>query len=216
MSDPKSEFMGRVTASVTHEIQNVLAVIKESAGLMEDLTLLMNQGQGLSGMEEKVASCLRSIKNQAYRGVSLTSRLNAFAHSPDYSVFTFNPVETIKKLLGISERIFRLKGTVISFTEPDFADSLTTDPLGFQMLVFACLETLTLTLSPERISMDFESRPGEAVIRFSVAAPRPDQGIPDQKQMPENLTQTCRMLGGHIEATNAPFGICLILPHAPK
>jgi hypothetical protein len=32
----KAAFMGRITAGVTHEMKNVLAIIKESAGLMED------------------------------------------------------------------------------------------------------------------------------------------------------------------------------------
>lgn len=30
-------FMGRITAGITHEMRNVLAVIRESAGLIQDL-----------------------------------------------------------------------------------------------------------------------------------------------------------------------------------
>ena len=30
-------FMGRMTAQATHEMQNILATIRESSGLMEDL-----------------------------------------------------------------------------------------------------------------------------------------------------------------------------------
>jgi len=36
----KAAFMGRITASATHDMKNVLAIIKESAGLMEDLIAL--------------------------------------------------------------------------------------------------------------------------------------------------------------------------------
>ena len=212
MSDPKPQFMGKITASVTHEIQNVLAVIKESAGLMEDLTMMMNQGHELSGMEEKIATCLGTIKKQAYRGVSLTSNLNAFAHSPDYPVSTFNPAETIKKLLGISERIFRLKGTEISFLEPDSDFSITTDPLAFQMLLFSCLEALTTAVSPKTISMDLQFGSGKATVNFSVADPLPDPEASHQNLIPENVIQACHTLGGRLETTRNPAGICLTLP----
>lgn len=33
-------FFGKITAGITHEMKNVLAIIKESSGLMEDLILL--------------------------------------------------------------------------------------------------------------------------------------------------------------------------------
>lgn len=216
MPDSKPEFMGKVTASVTHELQNVLAVIKESAGLMEDLIMMMNQGNGLSGVEEKFATCLGTIKSQAYRGVSLTSNLNAFAHSPDYPVSTFNPAETIKKLMKISERIFRLKGAEISFPEPDSASSITTDLLAFQMLLFACLEALAITLSPKAISLNLQSGTGQTIIHFSVAEalPAPENSL--QESIPESAIQTCQRLGGRLETTIDPAGICLTLPDPPQ
>ena len=34
-------FFGMMTASVSHEIKNVLAIINENAGLMSDLTQMM-------------------------------------------------------------------------------------------------------------------------------------------------------------------------------
>ncbi|WP_022663592.1 hypothetical protein [Desulfospira joergensenii] len=212
--DLAPEFMGKVTASVTHEIQNVLAVIKESAGLMEDLTLMMNRNEGVPGMEEKLASCLDTIKKQAYRGVSLTSNLNAFAHSPDNPVSTFNPVETIQKLLGISERIFKLKGTTISFSGPDSVASLTTDPLVFQMLIFSCLEFLVKKFSPEIISVELRSDGGNTIVNLSAPADK-EENI-EQMPIPENISRTCQMLGGRVEITGNPAGIDLTLSNAPR
>ena len=34
------QFFGKMTASISHEIKNVLAIINENAGLLEDLALL--------------------------------------------------------------------------------------------------------------------------------------------------------------------------------
>ena len=33
----EAAFIGKITASATHEIRNVLAIVKESAGLIDDL-----------------------------------------------------------------------------------------------------------------------------------------------------------------------------------
>ena len=38
-------FFGKMSASISHEIKNALAIINENAGLLEDLTLLAEQGR---------------------------------------------------------------------------------------------------------------------------------------------------------------------------
>jgi len=77
----EAAFMGRITAGVTHEMKNVLAIIKESAGLMEDLLALSKDAS--FPHREKFSSVLSKIRNQVARGVDISTRLNAFAHSPD-------------------------------------------------------------------------------------------------------------------------------------
>ncbi len=41
-------FFGKMSASATHEIKNTLAIINESAGLLEDLSLMAQKGQPMS------------------------------------------------------------------------------------------------------------------------------------------------------------------------
>jgi hypothetical protein len=41
-------FFGKMSVSATHEIKNTLAIIKESAGLLEDLSMMAKKGQPLS------------------------------------------------------------------------------------------------------------------------------------------------------------------------
>ncbi|MBL0716959.1 MAG: sensor histidine kinase, partial [Desulfosarcina sp.] len=98
----KAAFSGKVTASVTHEIQNVLAIIQENAGLMEDI-LHMNQ-ENLASSGERLQKCIESIKKQTYRGVGLTSALNQFAHTADHALTQINLYDTVKKLLFLVQR----------------------------------------------------------------------------------------------------------------
>jgi len=74
-------FMAEVTASVTHEMRNVLATIRESAGLVGDLVEMVPEGS--FPRKERVAKALKSIEEQVERGVELAGKLNRFAHSID-------------------------------------------------------------------------------------------------------------------------------------
>ena len=74
-------FMGKITAGITHEMNNVLATIKESGGLMEDIFALCRDQQ--IPHQDKFTRSLTTIKEQVKRGVELSTRLNRFAHSMD-------------------------------------------------------------------------------------------------------------------------------------
>ncbi len=39
------QFFGEMSASISHEIKNVLAIVNENAGLLEDLTLMADRGK---------------------------------------------------------------------------------------------------------------------------------------------------------------------------
>jgi signal transduction histidine kinase len=157
----KAAFFGKIAASATHEIQNVLAIIKENAGLMEDI-LLINHSGDLSDIEEKLGQCIKSIKNQGYRGVGLTSELNSFAHTTDNTRISVNILELTKKLISITERLFRQKGVEISIIESGKPYSVIIDPLFFQMVAFSCIEHLVEnfeTDAPVAISIKFADDP---------------------------------------------------------
>jgi C4-dicarboxylate-specific signal transduction histidine kinase len=166
-SNEKAAFIGNVTASVTNEIQNVLAIIKETSGLMEDI-LQMNRAGSQSDIEDKFGSCLETIKKQAYRGVTLTSGLNGFAHTPDSTEGSINVFETIRKMISITDRLFKQKGVDVSIVECNKTYSIITDPLLFQMIVFSCIECLVDTFQGDiPITLDIQSLENRAAIKFS-------------------------------------------------
>ena len=165
-SNDKPAFLGRVTASVTHDIQNVLAIIKETSGLMEDFFLMQKSG-GLENIEERLENCLKTIKKQTYRGVNLTSGLNGFAHTADSSQTAINIFETLKRMISITERLFRQKGVEVSILECNKPCSIMTDPILFQMAVFSCIECLIDSFEAKAgITVDIQPLSNRTVIRF--------------------------------------------------
>lgn len=135
----KAGFFGKVTASVTHELQNVLAIIRENSGLMEDILLMEGGGSELG---ERLHKSLNTVKNQVDRGVNLTSGLNHFAHTTDHAELQVNAIELIQKLISLTGRLTKLKGVDVSISECEKQPNLQTDPVLFQQIAFLCIDCL--------------------------------------------------------------------------
>ncbi len=133
-------FFGKVTASTTHELQNVLAIIKENAGLMEDF--IQMGPENLPDLLERITRCLGKIKEQSYRGVDLTSGLNGFAHTTDRLLASVNIYEITKRLIFLTKRVFLQKGRQIVLIDCKNAPCFETDPVLFQKILWNCLECL--------------------------------------------------------------------------
>ena len=79
MENREVALMGRMTAGMTHELKNVLAIIKECSGLLQDI-LGLSKGDTVPRREqiEKLAS---RIEAQVARGNDHLASLNWLAHS---------------------------------------------------------------------------------------------------------------------------------------
>lgn len=72
----------KVSASISHEIKNTMAIINENAGLLDDLVLMGGGEEGVS--PERVKAAADTIARQVIRTNALMNHLNRFAHSADY------------------------------------------------------------------------------------------------------------------------------------
>lgn len=122
MSDPNLNeitFFGKITASATHELQNVLAIIQESAGLMEDvLTFSTAESESL---RENLETSLAVVKRQLTRGIDLTTRLNRFAHSPDQPLDRIDLYEITEQMTVLSHRFAASKNVTLTNHAPDLS-----------------------------------------------------------------------------------------------
>ena len=80
--DRDAAFVAKITAGATHEIRNVLAIIKESAGLVTDVIHSLG-GRPLSN-PDKVVRAVGRIDAQVSRGAALLAeaRRSLFRASP--------------------------------------------------------------------------------------------------------------------------------------
>lgn len=94
-------FMGKLTASATHEMQNILATIRESSGLMEDL--LAMGGEDFKHAE-RFKKGLRVLAEQVERGMVLSEQLNYCAHAPEAGSAGADVNEALRALTGLMHR----------------------------------------------------------------------------------------------------------------
>lgn len=93
--------MGRLTAHATHEMQNILATIRESSGLMEDL--LAMGGEGFAHAE-RFKKGLGVLSEQVERGMMLSEQLNFCAHAPEPAPAGADVNEAARAMVGLSRR----------------------------------------------------------------------------------------------------------------
>lgn len=130
------QFFGRVSASVSHEIKNVLAVINEGAGLLEDLTMMAEKGMPIA--PDKLQHVARSILGQVKRGDRIVRNMNAFSHSVDQAVHAVDVDETVRLMVALCSRMAAMKNVAL---DVDQADSvrLCTSPYGLERLLHAAI-----------------------------------------------------------------------------
>jgi signal transduction histidine kinase len=138
-------FFGKITASLSHEINNVLSIINELSGLMGDLLEASSRGKALD--PEKLALQVEKIAAQILRGERLIKRLNSFSHSVDRPIKTFSLNELLNDIFFLSERFATLKGISLRLSIPDDTLSIENNPFKLQKAVFAILETLFASAS---------------------------------------------------------------------
>jgi nitrogen fixation/metabolism regulation signal transduction histidine kinase len=150
MSTDEVAFMGRITAGMTHELRNVLAVIGESAGLMEDLLAI--SGSDSSRYREKFGSIITRILNQVQRGTVLAAGLSRFAHCPESRGASLDLNEILEQLATVTAWLGREKRVSLRLRQAEPV-KLAADPVKVQMLVFAALEAV-VSLAPQVQSVE--------------------------------------------------------------
>lgn len=130
-------FFGRVSASVSHELKNVLAVINEQAGLLDDLAGLACRGMPLD--PERLARAASCLLQQVRRGDAILTHLNRFAHTADAPLREVSLAEAAALAVALGGRQASMRQVALAVAPgPDVR--VATDPFLLCRLAALCLE----------------------------------------------------------------------------
>ena len=154
MSTPdnrEAAFIAKITASTTHELRNVLAIMKESAGLIEDMLLAVD----LRGSRNRTYSSARSVESSLRSTVEPRSwRTSTGSHIASTKPSTDDLNQDVEQIAFLGQSFARQKNHLLKVLPGGDAPKVSLNSLRLQMAVFAaircCMERLpepgTITL----------------------------------------------------------------------
>lgn len=158
-------FMARITAGMTHELRNVLAVIGESAGLMEDV--LAMTGTDPSQSRERFGRITSQILQHVERGIRLTAGLNYFAHTPEKRAAMLDVNKLLEQFVVVTTWFGREKKVSIAARQNNGFPIVESDALKVQMLIFRTLEAV-VSLAPAVRSIELSASTSEGGVSISM------------------------------------------------
>jgi len=132
------QFFGKMTASISHEIKNVLAIINENAGLLEDLALLSDRGAAIE--PQRLKNMSRVVMKQVSRADAIMKNMNRLAHSVDESIKTIDLNDILELLVALSQRFAAMRDVSVDPKLGENPMMVRTAPFLLMNLLWLCLD----------------------------------------------------------------------------
>jgi signal transduction histidine kinase len=160
------KFFGKMAASISHELKNVLAIINENAGLLEDLCVMAERGKPVD--PGRIKTVAGKVIKQVHRGDEIIRRLNKYAHSVDELDCDVDANDILALVSGLSERIALMRGISL---EPDQMPNpviINTNPFLLETLVWLFLDfAMDAAGEGKTVSITAEKQHANVIVRFS-------------------------------------------------
>ncbi|MGE4423285.1 MAG: sensor histidine kinase [Pseudodesulfovibrio sp.] len=174
-------FFGRISASVSHEIKNVFAVINEAAGLIEDFTLMAERGVPLQ--PDRLKSAANSIQGQIRRGDAIVRNMNAFAHSTDEDVREVNLAEALRLAADLTARFADMRQIKLAVGEGG-PGSMVACPFDLTRLLHSSMAAAFDSMQPGD-TLVVSVSPDDGGASFSLSVPGKDAPLKDDAPFAE-------------------------------
>jgi signal transduction histidine kinase len=130
-------FFGRIGADVSHELRNVLSIVGEHAGLLDDLLAMATRRKPLD--TERVKKIAASIARQVQKGTGILDRFNTFAHAADEPSVSFDLTTLTGNMASLAQRRVTLAGGRLDTNLPREALPIRGNPFNVQHALFTAL-----------------------------------------------------------------------------
>ena len=189
-------FFGTVMASISHELKNRIAIIKEHAGLLKDYSAMAARGRQID--MERLGRLGEALTEQVAKADRILKNMNQMSHSVDELFRPTDLNELLKLLIDLAQRPANMHRIMITFSASESPVTVRTSPFLFMNLIWLHLETLfNVVEDAQTIELKLEKRDGGgALIRILMS----DTDVKtDMDLIPENLTRLSAILDVGVE-----------------
>ena len=159
-------YFGMVSASVSHELKNVLAILNENAGLLQDFAAMAEQGQPLDPV--RIRRLAATMLGQINRGDEIIKRMNRFAHSADDNHATVELGQLMTMVVELFGRTATNRGITVEVKAAVEAVNIYTDTFALETLLGGLLYRIT-EAAPDANPLTLELDPQVDVTRIKLA-----------------------------------------------
>ena len=131
-------FFGMMSASISHEFSNVLAVINEKAGLLQDFCAMAEKGKPTDPARTKALA--ESIQSQIKRANGIVKNMNRFAHSVDAPYKSVDLGQEVLLMAALAGRLATNRGIALAPNIPDTPINIETMPFDLLTLLWFTLD----------------------------------------------------------------------------
>lgn len=188
-------FFGAVTAAASHDINNAVATIEQTAGILEDMALETPESAVIE--KKRVVEIAGKIAKQTCRGADIVRRLRTFAHSVDDPESELDFRELLPAVAALSRRMADRKLVGLETAPSDSPIPARNSSFRTQQAVFFAIKEV-LSASPARSTVALSAVNAGPEVRVSVSCREKD---PEGRPEPEFLELLMRRLGGRAECS---------------
>ena len=187
-------FFGKVAASVSHELSNVISTIHQVCGLLEDLIAAFERGEPVS--IERLKKIHGRLYRQTARGIDVIQNLNRFSHTVDERPVQFEVNKVIGNLISVTRRFADMKDVHLQVDYSAEELLIVNDPFRLQQVVFLALSrALEATTRNDELRITVQKNTEGPSVK--ILAPRPAE-VEEKDSQKELLQDLARQLNSTI------------------
>lgn len=199
-------FFGAISASVTHELKNTFAIVRELSGLLGDLAAAANETSvTVTGFSvSRAGDISERIGKQVARADAIVKRMNAFSHSVDRRRAALDLREVVTLLAGLCRRFADMAKVELETRLPEKEIPVETD--GFVLLhaLYLPLRRAIAGGGPGA-TVTIAAAPAADGAAVSIGGPRADAAAEEEGL----LATLANLLGARREGDEGRFGLLL-------
>lgn len=154
------QVFGKISAAISHDLKNVLAIVNENAGLLDDLAL--RAAKGIDIPPERLSTATARILKQVKRGDTVLKNLNRYAHSTDAPLQQVNLAEMVALMVDLAGRQAAMKEVVFTIAPAEV--QVSTCAIYLESLVYLLLRQVIDTLPRREAVAITVSEEGDMVL----------------------------------------------------
>ncbi|MFC1816780.1 hypothetical protein ACFL0M_12795 [Thermodesulfobacteriota bacterium] len=173
-------FFGKTNRLISHELKNILAIISETLGLLDELVEL--SGKGMELKPERLRSMSDSIIEEVERANTVIRCMNTLAHSVDKFITEVDIGQALSLVVELSHLDSAFRKTKLRLVKSE-TQVIYTSPLFLEMLIYQVLNYALRGAGPEgEIRISFDCKDNDARITFSGIASNISDEFPTKKE----------------------------------